>query len=123
MTTRRGDNVGNHKGPLGVVDAVFEMECFEELGPISRLAIIESPLKVLAAPIVLDIYKFEEEKRKTNPEFYLNLQDPRLDAAVAKGIRSDSLRVVLADRTEEEAKAGMIPLRPRRVLQGRKIYR
>lgn len=126
MTAKRGDNAGNHKGIVGRVDAIFEMECFEQLGPMARQAIVESPLKVLAAPIVIDIRKFEEELRekKKDPELVLDLQSPRLDASVANGIRSDSLRVVCIDRNEQDARDGMRPLRPLRPARhGRRIYR
>jgi hypothetical protein len=120
MATKRGDNVGSSAAIIGRVDSRFEMECYEQLGPLSRQAINEAPLKILAAPIVIDIKKFFEEKKI---DFDLHAQ--KLDASIAKGIRGDTLRTILKDRTEQDALLGMKPLRgaPGAARKGRRIYR
>jgi hypothetical protein len=120
MTVKRGDNSRENFGVVAAVNSAFEMECFEKLGPRTRAAISTAPIKILAAPIVRDIEKAGEERNVV-----YDFTNPRLDASIADGVRRKTYELLSLERSEEEALAGMSPLRPRAgsVRRGKRIYR
>lgn len=90
--------------PLYHVLREEEMAAVDSFGPLTRRAFNEGPLSVLAA-ITL---------REVEP-YHLDLQDPRVDAALAEGLRKLFLDLLLLDRPREDAELGLRPLVPRRL--------
>ena len=102
VVRRDRDNIGDCKGAVVVVPYDLEAEAFDALGPQVRAVLNDSPIKILAYPI------FQECKAAG-----LDPLDPKLDAMAAANIRAGACGVVLRDRSPEDARLGMRPLRAR----------
>lgn len=101
---------------IGTTDA--EMAALEELGPLTRRAICDAPIRFSAVPILQQLKEFEQEQLKKIPEevrsrYRINFSDPALDAHVARGLVEESRRLLLKDCTEQDANLGVIPLVPK----------
>ena len=96
----RGHNIGGNSGTVATVPGKLEEAAFDELGPMTRLAIAESPLKILAFPIAKQLLD-----RGLDPCM------PALDSLVADGVRLLAYQLMAADRSPEDARAGLVPLR------------
>jgi len=83
----------------------------ERLGPLTRQALAEAPIQILAYPILSQILAIRPVPG--NDEIRLDPQDPRLDACLAEGVRKEALKNLLIDRDPIDAHSGIIPLRPR----------
>ena len=114
----RSTNDGGHAIELAVHSPDEEMAALDALGPVTRQAIYDSPIRYSALPILKQVLDFEEEQRQKLPEhlraaFRIDPKDPRLDLNIARDLREDSLKTILKDRSAEDANAGVIPLRAR----------
>lgn len=123
---KRGDNAKGFDINVGRVDLDTEFESMDQLGPNARQALRDSPIKWLAYAIVKQIAEAEEEIRAKLPEdqrenFSLDLQHPDLDRNIARGIMLQSMQTLLKDRSNEDAAAGIVPLRSKRLR--RRVYR
>lgn len=118
-----GVNNGYRKTVLTArVSSADEYEAYDQLGPCTRQVLRDSPLPWLAFAIVKQIRDEEDRIRKNLPEwqrdsFHIDMKDPRLDRNIAAGIMGQSMKVMQRDRSEEDARLGMQPLRPRRTLR------
>jgi hypothetical protein len=111
-------NDGGHVTQLFVGTTEAEMEALDALGPLTRRAICESPIRISAQPILQQLQEFEQKQLVTIPVevrhlYRLNFSEPRLDQFVAAGITEDSRQKLLKDCAEVDANAGVIPLVPR----------
>ena len=104
------------------VSAEVEFAAFDQLGPLTRQTLRDSPLPWLAYAIVKQIRDEEARLMAQMPEwqrsnFHLDLKNPQLDRNIANGILQQSAQVLLRDRSPEDTKLGMQPLRPRRTVR------
>lgn len=123
MVLKRGSNTGNHQGVTGVVPSVYDLAALDDLGPRTRSAIVNGPLKTLAYPVLKQIMdrndKIEEQNKAREldglePYPYLDPQnDARLDELIAKSVLQFQFELMAKDRELEFAMDGVIPLRPR----------
>jgi hypothetical protein len=102
LTRLDRDNVGDCKGQIAVIPYDVEILAFDSLGPLVRAALNDSPVKILAFPIVQELLGLG-----------LNPCDPRIDAMAAHNLRVGARNVLLKDRSMEDAQLGMRPLRAR----------
>lgn len=114
----RGDltNDGGHVIRMFESPNGDEMEALDTLGPLTRAMIYDSPIRFSAAAILKQFRDFEEKQRAKFPEhvrhrFHLDPADPRLDQMIAEQLPGQSLETIRKDRSEEEAQAGVKPLR------------
>lgn len=121
MVLKRGSNSGvgtpgRHESVLGVL----EMAALEDLGPKTRYALANAPLKILATSIVSQIIDInnkieaenaEREARELPLRPYVDPKDPALDARLAQGVVSNQFELLHRDRSIDEAMAGVVPLR------------
>lgn len=126
MKYKRGDNAKGFGIQIGEAASIDELEAFDLLGPMTRQALRDSPIKWLAIAIVQQIQEAEEAIKAKLPEwqrplFSLDLQDPALDRNIAAGIVDQSKAAISQDRSREDAELGVRPLRPRRIV--RRMYR
>lgn len=107
MTTLKekivASNGGAHGGVIGIVSFADEGNAFDSFGPEVRRALQEAPIKVLAAAIL-------KECQQAN----IDPTNPFVDHHIAGNILRGTLRVLLVDRSEEDAKLGMRPMVARR---------
>jgi hypothetical protein len=111
-------NDGDHVIAMYTGTAAEEMAALEQLGPLTRQAIYDSPIRYSAIPILKQIRDYEEEQRNMAPSEMRHLvnvdpKDPRLDVHVALGVRDNSIKIVGQDRSQHDAEISVIPLRPR----------
>ena len=109
-------NDGGHVIRMFTAPKGDEMEALDTLGPLTRAMIHESPIRFSAAAILKQFRDFEEKQRAKFPErvrdrFHLDPQDPRLDRMIAEQLPEQSLETIRKDRSEEDAQAGIRPLR------------
>jgi hypothetical protein len=133
--------------PLGHSMAVpepLELAALEDLGPLTRRAICESPLPTLAVSIVeqiIDINDKIEAENKLRQERglplrgYVDPKNPELDRRLAIGVVENVFKIIagdeeLGDRALDWAKMGVRPLiarpssktaRERRKTEGRRF--
>ena len=93
-----------------------EMNALDQLGPLTRQAIYDSPIRYSAGAVLKQIRDYEEQQRKLVPEMFRSrfCIDPRhqdIDRAVADGLVKNSVEIVLRDRSEVDAMLGVKPLR------------
>jgi hypothetical protein len=106
------ENFSKYEGTdVGSVTIAAEVAAYEELGPVTRRMIDGCPMKILAYPIVQDIRKFEEEQRikLKRPDLTLNLQDPKLDSNIARGLLEKNFELMSKDNPAL-AEMGLKPL-------------
>jgi hypothetical protein len=120
---KRGTNNGFRETVLTArVSGAEEYEAYDQLGPCTRQMLRDSPLPWLAFAIVKQLRDEEDRIRQSLPEwqrdsFHIDLKDPQLDRNIARGIMTQSMQVMQRDRSEEDARLGMQPLRLRRTLR------
>lgn len=117
---RRGSNSGiGTPGQHALVPGHLEMAALEDLGPRTRYALANAPLKVLAYSIVSQIIDFNDRVHAENerraaaglaPKPYLDPKSPDLDDRLARGVVSNQLDLLQQDRSIEDAIAGVTPL-------------
>jgi hypothetical protein len=114
----RSTNDGGHvvRAAIGTVDD--EMAALEQLGPLVRLAIYESPVRWSALAVLTDLRSAEEAERKKYPEQirpFINFDplNPELDKSLARGILIESAKTIRKDRDEADALLGVKPIIPR----------
>lgn len=95
-----------------------EMDALDQLGPMARQVIYDAPIRYSAGAVLKQLRDYEEsERQKMPPEIRhlvrLDPRDPRIDAAIAKGLVEDSIKTILKDRSEQDAKSGVMPLIPK----------
>jgi hypothetical protein len=98
--------------------ATDEMNALDQLGPLARQVIYDSPIRYSAGAVLKQLRDYEEsERQKLPPEIrhlvHLNPRDPKIDAAIAKGLVDDSIKTMLKDRSEQDAMLGVKPLVPK----------
>ena len=109
-------NDGGHVIDIFMGSTADEMAALDQLGPLTRQAIYNSPIRYAATPVLQQVRDYEKElQAKAPPNFVVRLdpKDPRLDAALAKGLIQRSIEIVMKDRSEQDAKAGVVPLVPK----------
>ena len=114
----RGINDGGHAVLIyegGQIED--EMNAFDQLGPITRDVLHNSPIRYSAACLVKQLKDVEAERRLQLPSHVRHLyridpRDPKVDTSVANGIKAQNLEVLLRDRSEHDANIGVIPLVP-----------
>lgn len=118
----RGSNAQTQPGRQARVPAVLEMAALEDLGPKTRYVICNAPLNILAYAIVDQVVKRNDEIEKENerraahglpPRPYIDPKDPSVDHFMAKHILNDNLRLLLKERSMEDAQAGVVPMEGR----------
>lgn len=146
MVVRRLNNGrGVPAGTLGGVPELLELAALEDLGPLTRRAICESPLPTLAYSIVSQVIEINDKIEAENmqraerdlPQLkYVDPKEPELDRRLAIGVVENNFKMIagdveLGDRAVEWAKMGARPLvgipsaktaRERRKTEGR-IFR
>lgn len=105
-----GQNVRHHSvGGLVSDRADKEMLAYEFLGPACRKVIDDGPIKISAVKILEQIHALRDKNgNEADP------RDPRIDHAIAQGIVVNSAQIIMRDRTEQDARDGLKPLRARR---------
>src|SRR5882762_60609 len=103
-------NDGGHAVRVALGTVVEDMNALDSLGPLTRRAIHDSPVRY-AAPTILKqiddfLLKFPEHARER-----VRL-DPQLDKMIADGLRKDARAVILKDRSEWDAEVSVKPLVP-----------
>ena len=81
-------NDGGHVIKVFMGTTADEMNALEQLGPIARKAIYDSPIRYAASAVLEQLREYEKElQEKAPPNFVVRLdpKDPRLDAAIAHG--------------------------------------
>ncbi len=128
MAVKRGDNAGVHEVLYIIADGAEEMAAFESLGPRTRQALRDAPMKTSATSIVDQLAQKSDEARQRCEAAGMpwpgpfNPHDPRLDGMIAAGIVGQSTIVLMRDRSRADAELGVKPIRPRRVRVGRKRF-
>lgn len=121
MKRRRGSN-GVAAPNAGAVAGVLELAALDDAGPALRSAIYNSPLPVLAYPVVAQIIEFNDKIEKENEERaakgwplrpYLDLRDPVLDLRLAQAVLDHAFTSLLTDTPEDRARMGMKMLKGR----------
>jgi hypothetical protein len=95
--------------------AADEMNAMDQLGPLTRRAIHNAPIRYAALAIMMQIREVENQQRARFPEHVRHLvhidpKDPKLDANIAHGLREDSIATVLRDRSQFDADIGVKPI-------------
>jgi len=116
---KRGDNFKGFDAPVMALNGEQELEAFDKLGPCTRQAMRDSPIKWSAAAIIIQIEHEQERVRALLPEFQrvlfkIDLKDPDLDRNIARGIMLQAMQILMRDRSREDAELGIRPLRARR---------
>ena len=109
-------NDGGHVCSLYIGPSEDEMVALDALGPLTRRALCDAPVRYSAVPILLQIREFEEGQRARFPEhvrdrFRIDPAEPIFDQMVADGLREDARQLLLRDRSEYDAQLGLKPLR------------
>lgn len=94
-----------------------EMNALDALGPLTRQAIYDSPIRYAAVSVMQQIKEFEAQQRLKYPEnvrhlLHLDPAQPDLDRNIAEGLNQHSKTVIARDRSQLDAEIGVIPLRP-----------
>lgn len=110
-------NDGGHTIEVRIGTMQDEMQALDALGPITRRAIYELPMRISAAAVLLELKNFEEKELLKIPEgrrhlYCISFSDPRLDQYVADGLREAARETLKRDFTEQEADYGMKPIVP-----------
>jgi hypothetical protein len=122
MIRKRGSNAARQPGRNEGVPVEIEMAALDDLGPRARAAICNAPLGTLAVSIVSQVVDVNNKIEAENEQRaaaglqlrpYLDPKEPRLDANLAAGITDYNFRLLCIDRPVEDARSGVIPLRPR----------
>lgn len=123
MVVRRlGSNSGNAPGQHKLVLGIQEMAALEDLGPKTRHALTNAPLKIHAVSIVSQIIDVNDQIEAENHKRaaagqpqrpYLDPKNPDLDARLANGVLQHNVELLSADRGIEEAIRGVRPLKAR----------
>jgi hypothetical protein len=108
---RRLNNAVGQGGMIATVHIRVELDAMEQLGPLTRAAIADAPFNVLAKPILDQILAIRPVPGRD--DIRLDPKDPRLDACMADGVHKEAFKRLLVDRSEVDARSGVIPLRPR----------
>jgi hypothetical protein len=125
---KRNHNARYQPGNHAAIPVELEFAAMEDLGPLTRRAICDAPLGMLAVPIVDQIIarndQIEEENRKRAtqgaPQIpYLDPKEPRLDAFMAQHVTKHNYELLLKERAPIDALAGVQPLRRVSALQRR----
>ena len=100
-------NVGETNADVLVlrVSGNEEMEAFDALGPLTRLAIETSPIKILAAAILAQVRNLQI----TNP--WMDPKHAMIDERLAMAVRAMGRQVLTADRDERDVVLGMTPIK------------
>lgn len=114
-------NDGGHIIDVAIHSASEEMAALEQLGPVTRSAIANSPIRYAALPVLKQIKDFcDEQLKMVAPEMRemyrrgrFNPQNPELDSFIAKGLIEDARKTILKDRSEHDAQIGVVPLVPK----------
>jgi hypothetical protein len=115
----RGTNDGGHVIPTVVGTVEDEMAALERLGPLTRRAIYEAPVRYAALGIIGQIEAEQERQRALYPEhvrgrIVIDPKRPDLDRSLARGIAIESRKTIMRDRSEADALLGVKPIVPRR---------
>ncbi len=119
---KRGSNAARQPGRNEGVPVEIEMAALDDLGPRARAAICNAPLGTLAVSIVSQVVDVNNKIEAENEQRaalglplrpYLDPREPGLDANLAAGIINYNFKLLCLDRPEEDARSGIIPLRPR----------
>lgn len=115
----RKTNDGRHVIPTVVGTTDDEMAALEKLGPLTRRAIYESPIRYAAIGILGQIEAEQERLRLKYPEHLrhrvvVDPKDPRLDQSIARGLVIESAKTISLDRSREDAILAVKPIVPRR---------
>jgi hypothetical protein len=102
MVVKRGDNTGSFKVLQATTPVEEEMAALEKLGRNSRQSLYDAPMKISALSILNDIVSAGYDPK-----------DPDIDRFVSRGIMVESMRVIMRDRSKEDAELGVRPLRRR----------
>lgn len=123
---KRGNNARRQPGDHAAIPVEIEMAAMEDLGPLTRHAICNAPLGILATPMVDQITAKNDEIEVENRRraaagapllAYLDPQDPRLDAFIADSVVKLNYELLLKEREPIDALAGIKPLRRVRALR------
>jgi hypothetical protein len=119
---RQNTNAVSQPGLQARIPAVLELAALDDLGPKARFALTHAPLATLAYAIVDQVLKrnelieIENEQRAAEGlplRPYIDPKDPRLDALFAQQIVADQVGLLARERSIEDARAGVIPMRGR----------
>lgn len=115
----RKTNDGGHVIPTVIGTNEDEMAALEQLGPLTRRAIYESPVRYCASGILKQIEGAEEAERKKYPEHMRHMvrfdpKNPQLDQHLAHGLIIESAKTLRKDRDEVDAILGIKPIVPKR---------
>jgi hypothetical protein len=108
-------NDGGHITELYVGSVDDEMAALEQLGPLTRCAIYDSPIRFSAVPILQQLREFEAEALKRIPQnkrhlYCINFAEPQFDRSIADGVLEEARKFILKDRSEYDANIGIKPL-------------
>lgn len=108
-------NDGGHNIRLLVGSREDEMNALDALGPLTRRAIHELPVRMAAIPILQELQAFEKRELEKIPEdrrhlYQIRFSDPRLDQHVADGIRAAAKVALMEQLSEEDADRGIKPI-------------
>jgi hypothetical protein len=138
MHVRRTNGFNAHI-KIEKVPADHEMAALDDLGPMTRKVLVDGPLSILAVSIVSQIIEFNDNLAEENTvreqqglplRPYLDPKSPELDRRLALGALQLNVKLMAADRHEEDAKMGLKPLvarpsartaRERRKTEGRRF--
>jgi hypothetical protein len=111
MASNDGDN------PIAIVygNSDDERAALDQLGPLTRHALCYAPIRYAALGILQQIKDLEAQIRLQYPpelrdRVILNPCEPRLDRAIADGLKQDSLKVLKQDRSDRDAELGVTPI-------------
>ena len=124
---RRGSNGANVPADRHArVSGVLEMAALDDLGPLTRRAICESPLPTLACTIVSQIIELNDKieaenklraERDMPQRAYVDPKHPDLDRRLAAGVFQNNYMIILNDpeleHAEDHARMGIKPLVPK----------
>jgi hypothetical protein len=114
------ENVGDHKVLYIRTTCDEEFDAFDQLGPMLRTALCDSPIKSSSVAIVQQIQEKNEQIRIENdrrrvygmpPARLLDPKDPQLDAYLARAFLAMNAQNLMKDRSEEDAMLGIKPIR------------
>ena len=122
IIVKRGSNGANVPGQRGLALASHEMAALDDLGPMTRKALVEGPLSIPATSIVSQIIEYNDKIELANEELarqglplkrYIDPKHPEIDRRLAEGALQLHVQLIASDRSIEDAKMGLKPLVPR----------
>lgn len=106
----RQSNAGTIQAPQALAEIGAEMAALDALGPLTRRAITEAPIAVLAAPILAQIQTHNAKGGRQ-----VDVREAEVDRHLALAVGRLCYSIIAKDRDEHDAVLGLRPLRARRV--------